>query len=416
MQTYLVTLIALIVIAALFSGAEIAFTSISPSKAKAFKDDHRFGYKIIYRLKQMPEYLLITILIINNLATILATALATFWATKAFGNHAVGIVTGALTFTLLIFGELTPKSIAQKYAEFFSRMMAYPLLWLVYLLYPIVWCLRLFIHGLMKLFNAKNPIRSMSEKELLALVDIGTQEGVIEKHEQEFIENILEFTDTRVEEIMTIEKNIDALEASTSINDAVKFFVEHTHSRIPVYKRSLDNIIGILSIQHLLRISYDPQGKKTLADLEYSHVIISPRTQMISKLFHQFQKRRQHLAIVVNEHGETIGLVSLEDILEEIVGEIVDEHDRELKKIHKVEKNTWEAMGDATIEEINEALDIEIPYPEHQTISLLILEKLQDLPRQGQKINYDHLLIQVKSMSRNKINSILISKLSDDEI
>lgn len=413
MDGYLFILIALIIIAALFSGAEIAFTSLSPAKAKTFEEDARFGCKIVYKLKQHPENLLITILIVNNVATILAAALATVWASQLLGSHAVGVVTGVLTFILLVFGELTPKTLAQKYAGFFSRVMAYPLLCLIYLLYPIVWCVRMFIHGLMKIFNARNPIRSVSEEELLALVDIGTKEGVIEKHEQEFIENIMEFTDTRVEEIMTLAKNIDALEASTSIPDAVKFFVEHTHSRIPIYKNTLDTIIGILSVQSLLRVSHDPQHKKTLGDLDYNDVIVVPWTQPISKLFRQFQKRRQHLAIVINEHGETIGLVSLEDILEEIVGEIADESDKEFKKIHRIENNLWEVKGDTTIEEINEALNIELEYPGYQTVSLLILEKLQELPRQGQKITYNHLLIQVNSMLRNKINTVLLSKLSE---
>jgi putative hemolysin len=411
MDFHLLALIILILIAAAFSGTEIAFTSLSPAKVRTFRDDKRFASKTIYRLKMKPESLLITILLGNNLANILATVVATIWAIGVFGSAAIGIVSGALTFIILIFGEITPKTLAQKYAEQFSRLTAYPLLWLTYILWPINWLLEKFIHGLMKFFKAKNPIRSMSEEELLALVDIGTKEGIIEEHEQEFITNVLEFTDTTVEEIMTLEKDIEALEANTTIRDAIKFFVEHSHSRIPVYKKNLNNIIGIITVHDILRLTYKAKPIKTLADLHFNPIVVVPKTKAISKLFKEFQIRRQHLAMVVDEHGDTVGLVTLEDILEEIVGDIIDEQDREFKKVYKIGKNQWEAFGEATIEHINEVLQIDLNYPEHQTISLLILEQLKRFPKQGEKIVFENLIIQIKAMGEKRIEKVLISKI-----
>jgi len=411
MDAHLLLLVILIVISAIFSGTEIAFTALSPAKVQTFKSDNRFASKAIYRLKSHPESLLITILLGNNLANILATVAATIWGIRTFGSAAIGIISGTLTFIVLIFGEITPKTLAQKYAEPFSRLTAYPLLWLTIILFPIIWVLEKFIYGLMKLFKAKNPIRSMSEEELLALVDIGTREGIIEEHEQEFISNVLDFTDTTVEEIMTLEKNIEALEINTSIRDTVKFFVEHTHTRLPVYKRDINNIMGIITVHDILRLIYQEKPIKTLADLHFNPMVVVPKTKVISKLFKEFQIRRQHLAIVVDEHGDTVGLVTLEDILEEIVGDIIDEQDRELKKVYRIDKNTWEALGDATIERINEELQIELNYPEHQTISLLILEQLHRFPKQGEKILYENLIFQVKAMSHKKIEKVLISKL-----
>jgi putative hemolysin len=412
MDMHLLLLFILVALSALFSGAEIAFTSLSPAKVKTFKDDGRFASTAIYRLKARPETLLITILLGNNLCNIFATVVATVWGIRFFGNSAIGIVTGVLTFMILIFGEITPKTIAQKYAEGFSRLMAYPLLWLTVILMPINWLLVLFIHSLMKLFKAKNPIRSMSEEELLALVDIGAREGVIEEHEQEFIENVLEFTDTNVEEIMTLEKDIESLPIDTTITEAMDYFVEHSHSRIPVYKESLDNILGIITVHDVLRLMQKATGITKLSEMKLSDPIVVPKTKSISRLFREFQKKRQHLAVVVNEHGETVGLVSLEDILEEIVGDIVDEQDREEKKVYKIAANQWEAQGGATIEEINEALDIDLAYPEHQTISLLVLEDLQRFPLKGEKINYENLIIQAKSMSHNKIEKVVITKIT----
>ena len=402
----------LIVLSGAFSGAEIALTSLSPAKVKILKNDKRFGSKAVFKLKSKPERLLITILIGNNLVNILATVVATVWGMKVFGDNAIGIVTGVLTFIILVFGEITPKTFAQKHAEGFARLMAYPLLGITYVLYPIIWLLNKFIHGLMRVFKAQNPISTMTEEELLAMVDIGTQEGVIEEHEQEFIENVLEFTDTTVEEIMTLEKDIENISASATIKEAAHFVVVHSHSRIPVYKGSTDNIVGIVTVHDVLRLLHNPKDIKTLADLHYRKVIIVPKTKSINKLFLEFKKRRHHIAMVVDEHGMIIGLVTLEDILEEIVGDIADEQDLDDYSVVSIGKNEWEADGDATIEEINLALKTEIDYPEHQTIGLLILEKLQGFPREGEIIEFGNYEFQVVSMSKKKIEKVTITKIS----
>lgn len=414
-ESSLVLLIILIILSGVFSGAEIALTSLSPAKVRTLKDSKRFGAKAVIKLKKKPQSVLITILIGNNLVNIMATVIATIWGVEVFGSSAVGIVTGLLTFIILVFGEITPKTLAQKYAEGFSRIFAYPLLGLHFILSPIVWLFNKFIYGLMKILNAKNPLRTMSEEELLAMVDIGTKEGVIEEHEQEFIENVLEFTDTSVEEVMTIEKDIEAMDASMTIQEAAHFFIDHSHSRMPVYKNNLNNIIGIVTVHDILSILHNkhPQEVKTLEDLHYNKVIVVPKTKSIDKLFREFQKRRQHLAMVVDEHGEIVGLITLEDILEEIVGDIADEQDRETNSVRSIGKNEWEVDGDATIEEVNEALGIELKYPEHQTISLLILEELHGFPSEGERITYGNLNIQVKEMGKRKIEKVVITKLPE---
>lgn len=411
MDTDLVLLIILIIISGAFSGAEIALTSLSPAKIRMMKNDHRLGAKAVYKLKQKPETLLITILLGNNLVNILATVVATIWGLRVFGDTALGIVTGGLTFIILIFGEIAPKTYAQKHADGFARMMGNPLLWLTYILYPIIWILDKLIHTFMWAMNAKSPIKTMSEEEFLTMVDIGTKEGVIEEHEQEMIENVLEFTDTTVEEIMTTKNNIEALDVNTSLHDTGLFFTKHSHSRIPVYQNNLDNIIGILTVHDILKITQAEKPIEKLSNFHYLHPIVVPKTKSIAKLFREFQKRRQHIAIVVDERGHTVGLVTLEDILEEIVGDIVDESDQEKKHVIVIGKNEWLATGDATIEEINETIGIELSYPEHQTVSLLILEKLQGFPNLGERIEYESIELQVRKMSKKMIEEVLITKL-----
>lgn len=412
MDNELVLLIVMILMVAMFSGGEIALTSLSPAKTKTLKDDKRIGAKAAYKLKEKPERLLITILLGNTLVIILTTELATVWGIRVFGGGAIGLVTAILTFVILIFGEITPKTYAQKHADTCARIMAIPILWLTYILFPVIWLLEKLIHGIMRLLNAKSPIRTMSEEEILAMVDIGTKEGVIEEHEQELIENVLEFTDTTVEEIMTSRGEIDALDIDASLAEAGQFFTTHSHSRIPVFKDDIDNIVGILTVHDILKTVL-PNGAplEKLADFPFTPPIVVPMTKSISKLFREFQKRRQHIAIVVDERGNTIGLVTMEDILEEIVGDIVDESDREESLIRKTGKNEWLADGDVTIEEINEALDIDLDYPEHETVSLLILENLQGFPRLGEKIVYGKISMQVKKMSKKKIEEVLISKV-----
>lgn len=414
MESQLLLLVLLIALSGVFSGAEIALTSLSAAKVKTLKNDKRFGAKAVFKLKKKPERLLITILIGNNLVNIFATVIATVWATTKWGSSAVGIVTGVLTAVVLIFGEITPKTLAQKYADTFSRTVAYPLLWLRYLLSPISWVLEKFIHGLMRTLNAKSPMQSMSEEEILAMVDIGTQEGVIEEDEQELIENVLEFSDTIVEEVMTVRDNIEAMPANTTVREAAQFFVEHSHSRIPVYEKNLDNIIGIITVHDVLHLTHHEKDStaKKLKELHFNAPIIVPKTKAIDKLFRKFQFTRKHIAIVVDERGKTVGLVTMEDIIEEIMGEIADEQDQDLKKIHKLEKNKWEADPEATIQEMDEALDIEFDYPEHQTISLLILEELQGFPKEGQSIEKSGILFEVKKMSKKRIEKVHLAKMS----
>ena len=415
MYTKLLLLIFLIILSGAFSGAEIALTTLSAAKVRAIGKDKKFTSRAIVKLKNKPQRLLITILIGNNLVNILATVIATAWAIGVFGNTAIGIVTGVLTLIILVFGEITPKTFAQKYAEKFARLSAYPLLLLTKILFPIIWILEKFTQGLINSLNLKKPLHSVSEDELLALIDIGTKEGVIEEKEQELIENVLEFSDTTVDEVMTVKKDMEIVEVNSSIHDVVTFFLSHSHSRIPVYKNTINNIVGTVTVHDILRFLHDPEIGNNLSDFKIKTPIIVPKTKSISALFHEFQRRRQHLAMVVDERGEIVGLVTMEDILEEIVGDIVDEQDREEDMIKKIGNNEWEAHGEADIEEINEALDVELDFPEHETISLLILEKLRRFPKLGERIIFSNLILQVKEMSKKKIETVLITKLSQSD-
>ncbi|QQR83044.1 HlyC/CorC family transporter [Candidatus Peregrinibacteria bacterium] len=415
MTSELLLFLFLICLSGAFSGAEIALTSLSEAKVRAIQNDKKFASKAIVKLKKYPHKLLITILIGNNLVNILTSVLATLWAANVFGNNSVALVTGVITFFILVFGEITPKTIAQKFALPFARIMAHPLRMLMWIFTPIILILEGMIHLMMRLLKLNPSLNSVSEEELLAMVDIGTQEGVIEEEEQELIENVLEFSETTVQEVMTMKKDMEVIDIDTPIRDAVKFFIAHSHSRIPVFKKNINNIVGIVTVHDILQLLNEPNGHRSLNDCNFSHPIVVPKTKSISKLFGEFQRRRQHMAIVVDEHGETVGLVTMEDILEEIVGDIADEQDREKKTIRSMGKNEWEVRGETTIEELNDALDIELEFPVHESVSLLILEELHRFPKLGEKITYQNLILQVDEMSKKKIEKVRITKLNRSE-
>lgn len=413
MVSQLILLLFLIFLSGVFSGAEIALTSLTQAKVRAIGKDKKFGSKAIVKLKSNPQRLLITILVGNNLVNILASVLATVWAVEVFGNNAIGIVTGLLTLLVLVFGEITPKSFAQKHSVRFARWVAHPLLGLIRILLPVIWVFEKFTDWIMNLLKLKGPLHSVSEEELLELVDIGTKEGVIEEREQEMIENVLDFNETTVEEVMTVKKDIDSIKSTTTIHDAVHYFLSHSHSRIPIYKDTIHNMIGMITVHDILRFLHKPEKYKTLEDCNLVHPIVVPKTKPISKLFHEFQRRRQHLAIVVDERGETVGLITMEDILEEIVGDISDEQDLELKQITKIGKNQWEVDGETSIDTLQRALDVKFDYPEHQTVSLLILEELKRFPKLGEKIQYENLILKVKEMTKRKIVLVDVSKIGN---
>jgi putative hemolysin len=243
------------------------------------------------------------------------------------------------------------------------------------------------------------------------MVDIGAKEGVIQEQEQELIENVLEFSDTTVEEVMTVKKNIEALKIESSVEEAVRFFLTHAHTRFPIYKGTINNIVGVLTVHEILMFLYDPQKKSKLSDFKLSAPIVVPKTKPINTLFHEFQRKRQHMAIVVDEDGDTVGLVTLEDILEEIVGDIADVHDSQERSVWSLGNDVFEAKGDTTIKELNKALDIKLDFPEHGTLSLLILEKLRRFPKNDEKIVYENLIFQIKLMSPKKIETVTITKL-----
>ena len=409
MSSDIIILAVLIVFSAIFSGSETALVSLTKSKVNELADKKAANSKILKKLKSDPHKLLITILIGNNVVNIAASAYAALIFTEAFGNSGVGIATGVMTFFILVFGEITPKSFCHQHSIGVSQVMARPIYYLQLLLFPVVWILEKITGIVNMIFGRKNNI-TVTEGELLAMIKIGTKEGSIEKHEQELIENVLEFNDIRVEEVMTPRVAVEALDSSTTIAEAVKFVIKHSHSRIPIYEGSMDRVSGILSLKDLLHHWDKHDGRKKLKNLKLPMPLEIPTTKKINKLFRDFQRKHVHFAIVIDEFGGTAGIVTMEDLLEEIVGEIVDEYDVAEKPIEIINKNSIYAKGSTLLEDINDYFRLKIADNDRDTLNTLILETISRFPREGEVVKLPYVKIKVLKMNKNVVGKVKITK------
>lgn len=398
----------LLLLSAFFSAAEVAFMSLSPAKVRALTEERKTrATRLIAEFKERPQRLLVTILIGNNLVNIFTAGLATVIATRSFGSAGLGIATGAVTLAILIFGEIIPKAFAQKHAIGFAIFSAYPLYLLDRVLLPVTWLAEKSLHAL----GAGKPLQTMTEEELVALVDIGTEEGEIHRHERELIQNVLEFNDTRVEEVMTPRVDIEALEKGKTIQKAKQYFVGHSHSRLPVYEETIDKIIGVLTLRDILE--HEGELDLPISQLDLLKPIFTPPSRPIRKLFQEFKSRHIHIAIVVDEHGGTLGIVTLEDLLEEIVGEIEDEEDIPEEGIQVLNSRTLLAPGHTQLSKIDEKLETGLATKEfeNKNLAFLLLEKLGRIAKKDDRIRFGNAELTVEEIKKNKIEKVKIEKI-----
>jgi CBS domain containing-hemolysin-like protein len=410
MTAQIITLIVLLILSGFFSGSETAIISVTDAKVRSLTEKKKRGSATLSLIKRDPHKLLITILIGNNLVNISASVLATVLFTNLFGNSGLGIATGVMTLLVLVFGEITPKSFATKYSVAISLFVAKPLYFLQIVLSPIIWVMDKLVKLLMKIMGSEYNDEDVSEEEIKALIELGAEKGSIEKREKELLKNILQFNDITVEEVMTPRVSIDALPVESTLQEAIDFVIKKSHSRIPVYLETIDNIVGLVTIKDVLMLSEQFHDNKKLENCELKKTLVVPVSKKIDVLFREFQKARTHLAIVLDEYGGTAGLVTLEDLLEEIVGEIIDESDIEEMPISKVSDYEIEAHGVTKLEDINDYLGINLKGNGKEAISALILDKLHRFPKEGEIIKFPHAKVKILKMHDNKIMRVTVEK------
>ncbi len=402
----LITLAVLLALSAFFSGVETALVSIDRVRARQLAKKGSKEALLIEEFQANPHNMLSAILIGNNLANIASTAIATNIAIQVFQSHAIGIAIGIMTFLILVFGEITPKSIAVQNAEFIAMIVIRPIKLLSQALSPLIWLLGSVRMMIMRVVGAKEP-EPMTEQDIKTMVTMGAEAGAIDKEEREMIHRIFKFDDIEVEQVMTPRVEMKALPATTKLKDIRRLLAETPFSRIPVYQGKLDNVIGIFYVKDAWsHIS----GKMniTLEKLAKPAIFV-PKTKKIDKLLSQFQREHIHMAIVVGDYGGVLGLVTLEDLLEEIVGEIVDESD-EVYTVNKTGKNSHEVNGRISLGQVNKFLGTKMKSREYDTLSGFMIEKFDRLPKQNEKLKVGKYTLVAARVRPPKILKITILK------
>ncbi len=410
MDAEIVILIILVVLSGTFSGIEIAIFSLSDIKVRNLVKQGRKGAKTLKKLKENPHKLLITILVGNNLVNVGASALATVIVTEALGSSSVGfslgVATGLMTFILLVFGEITPKAFAHQNAEKISLFFAKPISILSRIQSPVIWLLEKITGFIIKIMGGEPQKGVITVDELRTTISVGAEEGVIKKDEEEMIHKLFDFGSTSVEEIMIPRIDMFCLGVDTKIKDVLKVIPENRYTRIPVYKERRDNIIGILYVKDIIKYI----GKKDDISIEsvVRSTFIVPETKNLNLLLKEFRKKRTHMAIVVDESGGVAGLVTLEDILEEIVGEIYDETDAKETLIKSVADKSFEVEGKTEIDDINKILKLDLHEEHFNTIAGYIIHKLGRIPGKGEKFRLDRIDVTVLDADDQKIRKLKI--------
>jgi len=411
-------LVVLFILSAFFSASETAFTSLSHIRISRMVEQKLRGARLVSGIKSKPSEFLSTILIGNNIVNIAASALATsliigYFEGQGWRNMgwAVGAATGIMTFLILTFGEIIPKTVAIRRAEKFSLLVAPLIIGLNIILKPVAFLFVLITRPFIILLGGKAPEKGpfVTEDEIKLILAAGEKEGVIEEEERQMITSIFEFGDTIVREVMTPRPDISACQVSQPVNELIKLIVESGHSRIPIYEGMLDNIVGVIYAKDLLTAGNNINIKDILRP-----AIFIPETKKVAELMHEMQNARTHLAIIVDEHGMTSGVATLEDLVEEIVGEIHDEFEREEKMVSKVAENTYLVVGSMTLKDLNDQLKLNLPEKEVDTIGGFVFGQLGKAPSVGDTVHFENLSISVERIHRRRITRVKIVILPQD--
>lgn len=399
----IILLFIMILLSGFFSGIEIAFMSLSNLRVSFLVNNNIKNAKLLQKLKKDPQKLLILILIGNNIVNISASAIATNLAIKTFGSMGVGIATGIMTLIILIFGEITPKAYCTYNAEKVALRVSPFINLFSKILYPLVEVFNSITKMITNIFGKTSKKPLITEDEVRNIVNLGEEEGSIKSSEREMINNIFRFDDITVGSIMVPRPNIFALEENLTTKEITSLVIEEGFSRVPLYNQEIDKITGILFIRDLIKASPNQQIK------HFSRpVLFVPETKKINSLFNEMNIKKNHIAIVIDEHGTVMGLVTIEDLIEEIVGEIYDETDEIKLQFKKVNNSTYFVDGDTEIKKVNKKLNLNIHGNVHKSISAFILDKLGRIPSKGEKINLHGCVVSIEDVIDNKIENVKI--------
>jgi CBS domain containing-hemolysin-like protein len=410
-------LFVLILLSAFFSSAETSFISLGKYHyRKLLEIDKNKGKKLSFWFEN-PEKILITTLVGNNFVNIMASVLATLISYNYFHKIVPSLIAGIMAFVILIFGEIIPKSVAKKHSEKVALLSAYPLKIFTIIFYPFVKLL-LFISNLFLMIfgeRIETIIPILTEEDVKAMITAGEEEGVIEKDEKEMIHSIFELGETMVKEIMTPRVNIIAIEEDTNLGEVVKVISSHGYSRIPVYKENIDKIVGLVYIKDIISKQTAESWENLKAKDVMRNVYFVPETKKVIELLRELQMLKLQMAIVIDEYGGTAGLVTMEDLIEEIVGEISDEFKKDEKEYIKIMDDKYLLKGNIEIEKVEELTGIEIPEIDVETFAGFILSHLGRIPNKGEEFIYNNFKITVQDVGDKIIKWVKLEKIDGEK-
>jgi putative hemolysin len=400
-----------LVVAAFAAAAETSLTSVSRIRMRSLAEDGNRRARTVTRLHADPNGYLSTILSLNTVAVIVVSTATALLIGSYLRSIPQAIGTIVLSIVVLIFCEIAPKSLALRFNERFALVLAAPVQLLTRLLRPLVGGLsamsRLIVRAATRGHSVRGPF--VTEEELKLLLYVGEQEGIVEQEEREMIHGILEMTDKTVREVMVPRVDVVAVEATDTIADVIKVIIEYGYSRIPIYEDNVDNIVGVVYAKDLLRhgvIGDDQRALKEVAREPY----YTPEAKHVGELLREMKERKVHIAVVVDEHGGTAGIVTFEDLIEEIVGPIRDEYDmREVEELQIVSDHEVVVSARFPVDDLKEALDLEVPDVEADTVGGLVYERLQEIPKVGATIQLGTATLTVESVRRQGIQTVRIT-------
>jgi putative hemolysin len=403
-------LVLLIALSGMLNGAEAAYFSLGRARLKRMKERSE-GSPAPLPLIDRPNELLITLLVGITIIDIGASALAAMLAERVVGPRwAILVETVVMVLLLTTFAEVLPMTVAVKRPEQFLAVAGRPVAWLGRLLAPV----RPMLTGLTALVvrligrreRPEDP--ELTEEELRTLVDVGTSEGVVEREEREMIHKVFELEDTLVRSVMVPRTDMFCLDLATPVGQILPALRENLHSRVPIYERSIDVIVGILYTKDLLPyVAGLPAEFDLRAHLHPPYFV--PESKRADALLHEFQAKKLHLAVVVDEYGGTAGLVTLEDLLEELVGEIADEYDEPERLIHRVDANTFRVSGKLAIEELNTIAGLSISNEGYDTVGGWVLDLFGRVPRAHERLSRPDLTVTVEKVERTRVLEVLVT-------
>lgn len=401
-----IVLVGLLMMSAFFSASETALTSLSKIRIKNMIEEKIKNAELVEKLVTNPNKLLSAILVGNNLVNIAATSLLTSLTLAYAPKNGVAIATAITTVAVLIFGEITPKTFAAQNSEKVSLSVVKIINAIIFVLTPAIWVLNIITGFMLKLLGVKKTgiTTTITEAELKTMVNVSHEEGIIEIDERRMINNVFDFDNSKAKDVMTPRTDMIAIEDTATYDEIVALFKEERFSRLPVYHESIDDIIGILHLKDIVFIDESTFSvEKYMREPYFTY-----ESKIISELFSEMRTNRIPVAIILDEYGGTSGLITLEDMIEEIVGDISDEYDEEDDDITVVKEDEYIVDGSTRLEDLNEMIGTNLESEDFDTIGGYVIGVIGRFPNEGEEVETDGIKIKVEKSDKNRIDELRI--------